>query len=162
MAADVAPIIPQITIASGAIEQTISRIRQRGERDAEGVMLWLGRRSAEGSAVYEAYEPFYQSKADQFIVPPQGMSALMDRICATGYAVVAQVHSHPEHAFHSAADEKWALVKHVGAYSIVLPWFCARTTAENFWHEAAVFVMQPDGRWLQLSAREKESKCLTQ
>ena len=125
-------------------------------------MLWLGRRSADGSTVHEAYEPFYQSKADQFIVPPQGMSALMDRICATGYAVVAQVHSHPEHAFHSVADETWALVKHVGAYSVVLPWFCAHTTPDSFWHDAAVFVMQPDRHWLQLSARDKERKCLTQ
>lgn len=157
-----APIVPQISITREAIEKTISPIRQRGKRDAEGVMLWLGRRSAGELAVHEAYEPFYQSKADQFIVPPQGMSALMDQICATGYAVVAQVHSHPEHAFHSAADEMWALVKHVGAYSIVLPWFCAHTTPESFWHEAAVFVMQPDGCWLRLSDKEKERKCLTQ
>ena len=50
----------------------------------------------------------------------------------------------------------------VGAYSIVLPWFCANTTPENFWQEAAVFVMQPNGRWLELSATEKERQCLMQ
>lgn len=155
-----APVIPRLIIGHDAVVHTITRIRQRGERGAEGVMLWLGRRSALDSDVREAYEPLYRSKADQFIVPNEGMSALMDRICATGNAVVAQVHSHPEHAFHSRADETWALVKHVGAYSIVLPWFCANTTPENFWQEAAVFVMQPSGRWLALSAIEKEQQCL--
>ncbi len=155
-----APVIPRLTIGHDAVVHTIARIRQRGERGAEGVMLWLGRRSALDSDVREAYEPLYQSKADQFVVPHEGMSALMDRICATGHAVVAQVHSHPEHAFHSLADETWALVKHVGAYSIVIRWFCANTTPENFWQEAAVFVMQPSGRWLELSATEKERQCL--
>ena len=157
-----ATVIPRLTLPRAALAHTIARIRQRGERNAEGVMLWLGRRSSVDSEVREAYEPLYHSKADQFVVPPQGMSALMDRICATGHAVVAQVHSHPEHAFHSAADETWALVKHVGAYSIVLPWFCAHTTPENFWQQAAVFVMQPQGHWLQLDEVEKESQCLTQ
>ncbi len=155
-----APVIPRLTIGHDAIVHTIARIRQRGERGAEGVMLWLGRRSALDSEVREAYEPLYQSKADQFVVPQEGMSALMDRICITGHAVVAQVHSHPEHAFHSLADETWALVKHVGAYSIVLPWFCTNTTTENFWQEASVFVMQPNGRWLELSPTEKEQQCL--
>lgn len=155
-----APVIPQLTIGYDAVVHTIARIRQRGERGAEGVMLWLGRRSALDSDVHEAYEPLYRSKADHFVVPQEGMSALMDRICATGYAVLAQVHSHPARAFHSLADETWALVKHVGAYSIVLPWFCAHTTPENFWQEASVFVMQPSGRWLELSATEKERLCL--
>ncbi|MDE2342232.1 MAG: Mov34/MPN/PAD-1 family protein [Betaproteobacteria bacterium] len=155
-----APVIPRLTIGHDAVVHTIARIRQRGERGAEGVMLWLGRRSALDSDVREAYEPLYRSKADQFVVPHGGMSALMDRICATGHAVVAQVHSHPERAFHSLADETWALVKHTGAYSIVLPWFCAHTTPENFWQEAAVFVMQPSCCWLELSATEKERLCL--
>jgi len=154
-----APVIPRLTIGHDAVVQTICCIRQRGAHGAEGVMLWLGRRSALDSDVREAYEPLFRSKADQFVVPPEGMSALMDRICATGHAVVAQVHSHPGHAFHSLADETWALVKHVGAYSIVLPRFCANTTRENFWQEAAVFVMQPNGRWLELSATDKERQC---
>lgn len=155
-----APVIPRLTVEHKAIVHTIARIRQRGERGAEGVMLWLGHRSALDSDVREAYEPLYRSKADQFVVPREGMSALMDRICATNHAVVAQVHSHPARAFHSLADERWALVKHVGAYSIVLPWFCANTTPENFWQEAVVFVMQPSGRWLELSSTEKERQCL--
>jgi len=104
-----APVIPRLIIGHDAVVHTITRIRQRGERGAEGVMLWLGRRSALDSDVREAYEPLYRSKADQFIVPNEGMSALMDRICATGNAVVAQVHSHPEHAFHSRLE--WVSVQ---------------------------------------------------
>lgn len=156
-----APVIPLLTVGRNMVMHTICRIRQRGERGAEGVMLWLGRRTAFDSEVLEAYEPLYRSRADQFYVPPEGMAALMDRISATGSAVVAQVHSHPELAFHSRADERWALVKHVGAYSIVLPWFGASTTPENFWHEATVFVMQSSGQWLELPVNEKERQCLT-
>lgn len=153
-------MIPRLTVSYETVVHTITRIRQRGVSGAEGVMLWLGRRGGLDANVSEAYEPIYRSKADQFIVPPAGMSALMDRICATGHAVVAQVHSHPQQAFHSKADETWALVKHVGAYSIVLPWFCAHTTTACFWQQAAVFVMQPNGRWLELSGTDKERSCL--
>ena len=155
-----APMIPRLTVSYPTVCHTIDRIRQRGESGAEGVMLWLGRRSECDAGVSEAYEPLYRSKADQFIVPPAGMSALMDRICATGHAVVAQVHSHPQRAFHSEADETWALVKHVGAYSIVLPWFGMHTTAEDFWQQAAVFVMQANGRWMELSNADKDRSCL--
>lgn len=156
-----ATVVPTLTIEGAAIADTIERIQRRGGMGTEGVMLWLGRRSEVASDVTEAYEPNYWSEEDRFVVPPKGMSALMDRICDTGHAVVAQVHSHPQLAFHSRADEVWALVKHVGAYSIVLPWFGARTTIVSFWQDAAVFVMQPNGKWLQLSAHEKEARCQT-
>lgn len=156
-----AAIIPALSITKANVADTIERIQRRGGTGAEGVMLWLGRRSATVSEVSEAYEPHYWSEADRFVVPPEGMSKLMDRICETGHSVVAQVHSHPQYAFHSQADEAWALIKHIGAYSIVLPWFAARTTIASFWRDAVVFVMQPDGKWLELSEKEKEAQCQT-
>jgi len=35
--------------------------------------------------------------------------------------VAAQVHSHPDEAFHSKGDDEWAIVRHEGALSIVVP-----------------------------------------
>lgn len=59
-----AALIPRLTIGHDAVVQTIFCIRKRGERGAEGVMLWLGRRNSLDSDVREAYEPLYRSKAD--------------------------------------------------------------------------------------------------
>jgi hypothetical protein len=154
-----ARVIPELTVADAALTYTLSCLQARDS--VEGVMLWLGRRRDTRCEVVEAYEPLYRSREDSFVIVPAGMNGLMDRIAATGLAVVAQIHTHPQRAFHSLADERWAIVRHVGAYSIVLPWFAQRTSSSSFWPDSAVFCMQADGCWLPLTAEEKELKCRT-
>jgi proteasome lid subunit RPN8/RPN11 len=144
-----ASVIPAVSVSRPILEGTIAELRTRGARGAEGVVLWLGTRTPQRIDVVEAYRPIYRSGPDRFVIPPEGMAELMRRIAATGRAVVAQVHSHPGAAFHSAADEQWAIVKHVGAYSVVLPNFAGAVTPDSFWRDAATFVMQRDGRWME-------------
>lgn len=156
-----AGVIPSISIGHAGIDWTLQKLQRRGVLNVEGVILWLGKRSPQLVEVAEAYEPIYNSAADSFVIPPHGMSALMSRIAASGLAVVAQVHTHPGAAFHSAADERWALIRHAGAYSIVLPKFAHWTSETSFWSDAAVFVMQPHGKWLELSGLEVSAKCKT-
>jgi hypothetical protein len=62
--------------------------------------------------------------------------------------VAAQVHTHPKLAFHSAADDKWAIVRHVGALSLVLPYFSLRTNVENFVQHTVTFSMNAENDWL--------------
>ena len=54
---------------------------------------------------------------------------------------MAQVHSHPGEAFHSPADDRWAIPRQVGALSIVLPFFAAGISEETFFEQAAVFTL---------------------
>jgi hypothetical protein len=61
--------------------------------------------------------------------------------------VAAQVHTHPHEAFHSAADDRWAIVRHVGALSLVLPDFAQKTSIDSFLNEAAVFRLSDRNEW---------------
>jgi hypothetical protein len=65
--------------------------------------------------------------------------------------IAAQIHTHPKRAFHSAADDKWAIVRHTGALSLVIPHFALRTSRASFRADTAVFALSPQNKWLMAS-----------
>jgi hypothetical protein len=91
---------------------------------------------------------------DYFEIPRNGMAALMDRLRTQALYVVSQIHTHPLEAFHSSADDKWAIVRHVGALSIVLPNFAKSTTLKNFLREAAVYQLDDANSWNAVSSEQ--------
>ena len=62
--------------------------------------------------------------------------------------IVAQVHSHPGEAFHSEVDDEWAIVRHVGALSLVVPGFARWTTPTNFVAQAVAYELSASNQWL--------------
>jgi hypothetical protein len=91
-----------------------------------------------------------------FHITPPGMDALRDRLRAGRLMVAAQVHTHPEKAFHSEADDRWAIIRHRGALSCVVPWFARRTRAERFLGDTKVFRLDASSEWIELLHREVE------
>ena len=78
------------------------------------------------------------------------MRRLRADLAAHGELVAAQIHAHPAEAFHSLADDRGALVGHLGALSIVLPEFAAECTVANFATLAAVFELHGGGAWREV------------
>lgn len=140
-----------IQVNAYGLQVTIDHFRKSGSRGCEGIVLWLARRQDDRQIVELVYEPIHEAAADFFRIPPKGMQELMGVLDEKGLRVAAQVHSHPGRAFHSLADDKWAIVRHQGALSIVLPWFAARTTTETFLDDAAVFELDNRNRWCEVS-----------
>jgi proteasome lid subunit RPN8/RPN11 len=134
-----------VEISAVDIRKTIALLRQAGRREC--VLLWLGRREAGVQRIVNVYRPLQESTIDYFEIPRAGMLALMEHLRAQGLYVVSQVHTHPCEAFHSAADGRWAIVRHVGALSIVLPFFAESTTAENFVEQAAIYQLDGSSAW---------------
>jgi len=83
-----------------------------------------------------------------FRIPRESIEELFDVLRGRELMVAAQVHTHPESAFHSAADDRWAIVRHVGALSLVLPYFAQRTTTSTFFKDTAAFALSAENRWL--------------
>jgi hypothetical protein len=137
-----------IEISSAGIRETINLLRQAEGREC--VVLWLGKREAGVQRVLEVYRPIQRAAADYFEIPRNGMVELMNRLRTHGLFVASQVHTHPEEAFHSLADDRWAIVRHQGALSLVLPWFATTTTLDNFLDVAAVFQLGTSDAWLQV------------
>jgi hypothetical protein len=140
----------QLSISSGLIARTIATLQEGGEQMCETVVFWLGK----GTVVDEVYRPQQTVSIDNFHLPGESMRALMDYLKQDRRRILAQVHSHPGEAFHSRADDKWAVIRHEGAMSLVLPQFARATTVENFCEQTATFALSHDDRWLQVPSSD--------
>jgi proteasome lid subunit RPN8/RPN11 len=141
--------------APGLVDETLVNLRAAGQRGTEGVVLWLAKRPLiDVVTIVEAYVPEHSAEVDVFRIPPSGMAAMMAHLRARKLALAAQVHSHPGPAFHSCADDAWAIVRHEGALSMVVPDFAAGVTAGNFLDKAATFRLSPTDQWLVVRQHE--------
>lgn len=137
----------RVSISPILVEQTLNILRDSGSRNSEGIVLWLGRNEAGGAKIIECYVPEHQADYDYFHIPPRAMSALLDYLGRKDYFVVSQVHSHPKKAFHSLVDDKWAIIRHEGALSLVLPYFASSATVSRFLDEVALFRLNARNIW---------------
>jgi proteasome lid subunit RPN8/RPN11 len=142
----------KLHISPTAIEETLKSLKRSARRNSEGIVLWLGRRAEPTSSVSRVYEPIHTAAADFFHIPKQGMAHMLALMGENDVSVLAQVHSHPQEAFHSEADDQWAIVRHLGALSLVLPDFARDATIENFMQLAATYRLDERNRWSRVSA----------
>lgn len=141
-----------VEISSLGIRETVNLLRRAGRREC--VLLWLGRRENGVQHIIDVYRPLQNGTIDYFKIPRRGMAALMERLRTQGLYVVSQVHTHPCEAFHSPTDDKWAIVRHNGALSIVLPYFAKSTTVDNFLEQAAVYQLDASNIWNEVPPEE--------
>ena len=136
-----------LSISRPNLETTLEILRSGGLRGHERVALWLAPAVEKPHRVSEVFEPEQDTAKDYFRLPPQSMKALMIRLKTGRLKVVAQIHTHPGRAYHSDVDAEWAIVRHVGALSLVIPRFASATTLENFQDEVMTYEYAPDGDW---------------
>jgi hypothetical protein len=137
-----------IILPPALLRKTIGMLRRGGLRQEERVALWLSTAALRSpTSIVEVYEPDQIAAIDYFRLPPESMRALMGHLKATRRRIVAQIHTHPGRAFHSDVDAEWAIVRHVGALSLVLPRFAATTTVETFLDEVMTYAFTPEGEW---------------
>jgi proteasome lid subunit RPN8/RPN11 len=141
--------VPEIVVA-----KTITSLRIAGARKHEQVVLWLGRRTSSHITVEEAFVPLQEAEADYFHIPSEGMTALLQHLGERRQMIAAQVHTHPHEAFHSAADDRWAIVRHEGALSLVVPRFCEDTDVGSFVRDAALFRLSPDNDFIEVPSSD--------
>jgi len=133
------------------ISDTLAMFRAAGATGKECVALLLSDRRADRRLIVEAYRPEHIAELDRFWIPAASMDALMDHLRENRLSLVAQVHSHPREAFHSWADDKYAIVRHVGALSIVVPDFAVGVTPQNFTSKGAFFLLDIENRWGEIT-----------
>jgi hypothetical protein len=85
------------------------------------------------------------------------MDKLMQELRTRRLMIAAQVHTHPNLAYHSTADDRWAIVRHVGALSLVVPHFALRTSCETFKKDNTVFSLSPRNEWLELPMKRTDA-----
>jgi hypothetical protein len=139
-----------VIVAQQIVAKTLQELREDGHARTERFALWLGRRTQTAVLVSEPYVPEYEASSDHFHIGRPAMANLINHLRGNDLMIGAQLHTHPGQAFHSPADDRWAIVRHVGALSIVLPYFASATTEANFLYEAKVFALSPRNRWAEV------------
>jgi hypothetical protein len=136
---------------SAIINETLAHLQAGGVQNCETTVLWLGRRSGDDEAIVEAFRPQQIVDSDFFRIPAEGMRSLIAHLRGKRLHILAQVHSHPELAFHSRADDEWAIVRHQGAVSLVIPRFGLRTTSDSFLRDVVAFQLDATDHWSQVA-----------
>lgn len=136
------------------IDETLAHLREGGSQNCETVVLWLGTERDGVAAVHEVYRPEQEVEVDRFRLPAHSVRAMMGRIRETRLHIVAQIHSHPGRAFHSKADDAWAIVRRVGAISIVVPFFAQGADRSNFGDRSATYQLNNANRWAEVRFSE--------
>jgi proteasome lid subunit RPN8/RPN11 len=149
-----------VTCRAELVTDTLGHLVAAGRRHCECVVLWLGRRDGMVVRIEDAYLPLHSAKADMFWIPPEGMVQLHGVLRRRRLMVAAQVHSHPREAFHSEADDRWAIIRHEDALSLVVPYFATQTTVSNFLENTKVFRFSPTAEWIEIPRGEIEQSWL--
>ncbi len=144
----------KLEVTAQLIEHSLAVLRRGGRIQEERVLLWLAEPAAGRVQVRELLVPEQEASSDYFRVPGTAVASLCRRLGETGYFVPCQVHSHPQAAFHSAADDRWALIRHVGALSLVLPYFARRTDTSTFVRDAVGFRLDSDDKWHEIDVAD--------
>ncbi len=139
-----------VQISNELIGQTIEELQLGGEKGHERVVLWLGIAN-DMVRVTEVFVPQQTTASDYFHISRDGMAQLIRHLREGDLMIAAQVHSHPEEAFHSKADDYWAIVRHVGALSFVVPSFALETKAHSFLADAVLFELNEHNQWIEVS-----------
>lgn len=139
----------RLSISPELLERTLVILKAGRLRHEERMAAWIGKGSATGrSVVRDVYEPEQVCRKDRFHLPPESMTSLMRELGRTRSGILAQIHTHPGRAFHSRADAAWAIIRHVGALSLVLPNFAGTTTVGNFLEQVMVYEYSPSAEWI--------------
>jgi sugar phosphate isomerase/epimerase len=141
-----------ISLTHAHIESALEHFHRAGRRHRECVVLFIGKRGADKIVVVDVVRPEQRAGRDHFEIPPRSMRRIFDLLRRDRLMVAAQAHTHPLEAFHSRADDRWAIIRHQGALSIVLPHFAKHTSPETFLGDMALFRYSADNRWIEVRA----------
>jgi hypothetical protein len=129
-------------VPSDVSHETQKHLRCNGARHEEGVVLWRG--TFTPPRITALIVPEQETSTGRFRVPLAERQRITRKLAGTGEVIVAQVHSHPNWAFHSSIDDEEAIPRRVGAYSLVIPDFGAR---DHLLDGAALFQLDAHGVW---------------
>ncbi len=122
-------------------------------------MLWVGdiEPNTGKAHVVQAFVPKQKAISNEdgvgYFVNGETLFELNRDLSDTGLRLIAQVHSHPRRAYHSDADDRYAIVTAEGGLSLVVPNFGSAPAEPTSW---AVYRLH--GReWREMSTREVET-----
>jgi hypothetical protein len=140
-----------LRLAREVVRESFRVLRECGRGECECAVYWTG--PAFDDLVDGVEHPVHKRSAFGYQVDDGWLTEFWKHLGTSNRSIKAQVHTHPEEAFHSATDDQWPIVSQSGFISIVIPNFAAgEPSLKNAW----VGRLQPDGEWRQLTSAAQE------
>ena len=139
--------VRHVRIESHVVTSTLSMLQKYGARGLECLVLWLGDIDDDVALVLRAIVPEQESISSEsgvgYFVEGDTLFRLNKALASTGLRLIAQVHSHPREAYHSKADDEYAIVTAEGGLSLVVPDFGSAPLDPAIW---AIYRLT-QGKW---------------
>jgi Prokaryotic homologs of the JAB domain len=149
-------LLQHITVNRATIDRMLETMREFGSNGWEVLVLWVGdiEPNTGKAHVVQAFVPKQKAISNEdgvgYFVNSETLFQLNRDLSETGLRLIAQVHSHPREAYHSKADDRYAIVTAEGGLSLVVPDFGKAPADPTSW---AVYRLH--GRdWREVSTRE--------
>lgn len=146
--------VSTIRVREGLVTRTVEALRVFGRNGNEGFVVWVGTISGVVAHVTDSIVPPQNSIRNEsgvgYFIDGATLFALNKLLHQERVTLIAQVHSHPTEAYHSQADDAYAVVTAEGGVSIVVPDFARGRPNLN---DYAVYRLR-QRKWTPLSSRD--------
>ncbi len=149
-------VVQRVTVKRSTIEAMLKVMQEFGSHGWEVLVLWLGQVEQGKAHVVRAFTPYQKAISSEdgvgYFVDGDTLFQLNRDLSENGLRLIAQVHSHPREAYHSEADDRYAIVTAEGGLSLVVPDFGRAPADPTSW---AAYRL--NGRnWDELSEKEAQ------
>lgn len=147
--------ITRVVVPYEAAEAAHSHLRKIGRHGSEAVALWVGVVRENTFEVRETLipkqTPHRTATGILFTVSPEELHRINVWLHQNEMQIIAQLHSHPEEAYHSELDDDLPLATTIGCLSLVIPNFARDPFSLR---RCAIYRLIPEQGWAQLSPAE--------
>lgn len=142
--------VETVRLPRGVLVETVHSLRGCGLQGNEGLVLWAGHIEDTVATIHRALippqEPIRSEDGVGYFVTQETLFNLNRFLSEHRLRLIAQVHSHPTEAYHSATDDRYAIVTTEGGFSLVVPYFARTEQSPPGW---AVYRLR-SARWEEL------------
>lgn len=151
--------LKEFFIPRHVVELSQSLLAEPGLEGYEAVVVWVGRIRREKSLdIVEVIRPGQIARRSSIgcsvEIPPEALTELIS-VLEEGCFVAARLHTHPNEAYHSELDDTNMLISHVGAISIVVPFFARNPIVLE---RCSVNELTANEGWVELPADEVQER----
>jgi proteasome lid subunit RPN8/RPN11 len=140
----------RLRLAPGVLAATQQALHVGSAGVREAIVLWAGRSAGEHAAVVShLILPVFHSRRNFLTIPQAERLEVAAYLRAEELLVFADLHTHPEEAFLSSADEARPFSRKDGFYAVVIPDFAAGHPGAG-WR----FFQSRSGRWSEVAPTE--------
>lgn len=147
--------IEQVVFPRELVEDVYKQLIETGQQGYERLALCAGdKKGPLFTITHILYPKQYLKKSElgvSFYVEGEELERIDNWLFENGKRLIAQIHSHPNEAYHSEADDAMAIITTFGGLSLVIPDF---GTSDTYFEKSAVYRLLPPGAWNALSQQE--------